>query len=87
MISIKVHLDGTLPYLVGGQSTLEAQGNNVKQCLNDLRTSFPALKQIFDTQGNLWSDIQIYLNRNSIESNQPVKEGDELTIVPGIAGG
>jgi molybdopterin converting factor small subunit len=80
-------LDGTLPFLTGGRDKIDVQGDNVNQCLDNLRTRFPSLKRMFDNQDNLWSDISIYLNRNSIDSNQPVSDGDELTLVPGIAGG
>jgi hypothetical protein len=42
---------------------------------------------MFDSEGNLWSDISLYLNRHSIYNDPPVKDGDELTIEVGVAGG
>jgi molybdopterin converting factor small subunit len=86
-MSIKIHIDVTLLPLTGGQSIVEVKGERVNQCLEELRAQFPGLKQMFDNEGNLWSDISLYLNRHSIYSDQPVKDGDELTIEVGVAGG
>ena len=86
-MSIKVHLGATLPSITGGQSLVEVQGGTVDECLGYLRIYYPALKILFDKGGNLWEDISVYLNRTIVHSNQPVADGDELAIVPGIAGG
>ncbi len=84
---IKIHIDVTLLPLTGGQRTVEVKGEKVSQCLEELRVQFPGLKQMFDSEGNLWSDISLYLNRHSIYNDPPVKDGDELTIEVGVAGG
>ena len=86
-MSIKVHLGATLPNITGGQDTVKVQGESVDECLKYLRTYYPALIVLFDKGGNLWEDISVYLNRTIVHSNQPVADGDELAIVPGIAGG
>lgn len=86
-MSVKVHIDKTLLPLTGGQRIVEVKGESVKQCLEYLRTNFPGLKGIFDSEGNLWSDITLFLNRNNVYGDQPVADDDELTIQVGIAGG
>lgn len=86
-VSIKVHLGATLPYITGGQRVVEVKGQNVNECLAYLRTHFPSLKVLFDSDGHIWEDISVYLNRSIVHSNPPVTEGDELALIPGIAGG
>ena len=87
-MSVTLRVDRTLLPFTGGQSSIEVEGRSTGECLENLRARFPELSRIFDgTTGKLWSDISIYLNRNSVDSDQPVRDGDELTIVVGIAGG
>ena len=87
-MSIKIHIDTTLLSLTGGQRIIDVKGESVNQCLDYLREHHPGLKaHIFDNEGKLWSNIEVYLNRNIVYSDQPVKDGDELAFVLGVAGG
>lgn len=86
-MSIKLHLGATLPIITGGQKVVTVKGQNVNECLTYLREHFPALKVLFDNEGHLWDDVSVYLNRILVHANPPVTEGDELALVPGIAGG
>ena len=86
-MSIKLHLGATLPNIVNGQKVVTVQGHNVDECLTYLREHFPGLKVLFDSEGHLWDDVSVYLNRILVHANPPVAEGDELALVPGIAGG
>ena len=86
-MSIRIYIDVTLLPLTGGQSIVEVKGERVNQCLKELRAQFPGLEQMFDKEGNLWGDISLYLNRHGIYNDLAVKDGDELTIEVGIAGG
>ena len=86
-MSIRVHLGTTIPDITGSQRMIEVKGQNIDQCLLYLQTHFPRLKVLFDSEGHLWEDISVYLNRNIVHANQPVAGGDELALVAGIAGG
>ena len=87
-MSIKVHMNTALLSLTGGQSIIEVKGESVNQCLDYLREHYPGLEEhMFDNEGKLWSNIEVYLNRNIVYIDQPVKDGDELAFVLGVAGG
>ena len=86
-MSIKVHLGATLPNITDGRKVVTVKGQNVDECLAYLREHFPSLKVLFDSEGHLWDDVSVYLNRNIVHANPPVAAGDELALVPGSAGG
>jgi len=74
-----------------GQTIVEVDGNTTGQCLNQLIKQFPSLeKEIFDKDGELLGYLTIFINREPAfpeELTKPVKEGDEIHIVPLVAGG
>jgi molybdopterin converting factor small subunit len=90
-VSVKLRLitsHPTLAALTGGQRTVEVEGKSVYECLDYLRRNFPATKEyLFDNEGKLWGNIGVFLNRSSIYSDQPVKDGDEIALEMGVAGG
>jgi len=87
-MSVKVFMDSMFDHLTGGQREIEVEGENVNQCLEYLWTRFPDLKShLSDKQGKLFSDIGIFLNNDNAYPSQPVKDGDELSIVVPIGGG
>jgi molybdopterin converting factor small subunit len=73
------------------QDVVKVRGTTVGECLNQLVKQFPSMKkQLFTTTGNLFDNILISVNGESIYPEQlakPVKEGDELKIVFMISGG
>jgi molybdopterin converting factor small subunit len=86
-MSVKLHLGATLPIITDGQKMVTVKGQNVSECLAYLREHFPGLRVLFDSEGQLWGDVSVYPNRILVHANPPVAEGDELALVPGIAGG
>ncbi len=87
-MGITLHIDSALLPFTGGISTIEVNGKTVNECVDDLRKRLPELERLFDpATGKVWSDVSVYLNRIGVTTDQPVKDGDELTIVVGIAGG
>ena len=82
------------PYLMkftDGQEVVELAGHTVGECLDNLEILFPSIKQrLCDEQGQLFSFYCIYINSDSINSEEldrPVNDGDEITIVPIMGGG
>jgi len=90
-MSVKVRFPLHLQKLTGGQEWVETTGHTVGECLDNLEIQFPGIKQrIYDEQGQLLSFYDIYVNSDSSypeELAKPVKDEDELTIVPLIGGG
>ena len=67
------------------------EGSTVGQCLDHLTRQFPSIEEaLFDKDGGLKYWLNIYVNRKSCypeELAKPVKDGDEIHIIPVIVGG
>ncbi len=77
---------------VGNQESIAVAGKSVKQVLGTLTTQFPELgKRLYKGDSELNRFINVYINDEDIRFlenlDTKVKPGDELSIVPAIAGG
>lgn len=91
-MAANIRIPTPLRKLTGEQDVVAANGSNVGEILRDLDKNFPGLKErICDEQGNVRRFVNIFLNDEDIrfldEQSTAVKDGDELSIVPAIAGG
>ncbi|OGC06347.1 molybdopterin synthase sulfur carrier subunit [candidate division WOR-1 bacterium RIFCSPLOWO2_02_FULL_46_20] len=91
-MSIKVRIPQPLQKLTRGQEEVEAAASDVKGLIDDLEKNFPGIKdRICDGQGKLRRFINIYVNEEDVRFQQgdatTIKDGDEVSIVPAIAGG
>ena len=78
--------------LTNDQELVEAAGANIGELIEDLEKSFPGIKErLCDDNGNVRRFVNIFLNDEDIrfleDKATPVKAGDEISIVPAIAGG
>lgn len=88
----KVRIPTPLRKLTGGAEEVVASGDTVAAVVADLETRHPGLKEkICDDRGQVRRFVNIYVNGDDIRflSNleSPVKDADEVSIVPAIAGG
>ncbi len=91
-MSIQVRIPTPLRKLTGENEVVEAEGATVSEIFKSLETTYPGLgERILDEQGAVRRFVNVYLNEDDIrflnELATPVKEGDEISIVPAIAGG
>jgi molybdopterin converting factor small subunit len=90
-MSIKVKLHPILKSLVGGQEVVEVNCHTTGECLENLESRFPVIKQMIrDKRGQLRSHCQILVNSKSVYPNElttPVKDGDQIDIVIFVTGG
>ena len=87
-----VRIPAPLRKLTADQEVVEANGATVGDILADLDSNFPGLKErICDETGAVRRFVNIFLNDEDIRflenKETQVKEGDEISIVPAIAGG
>jgi molybdopterin synthase sulfur carrier subunit len=71
---------------------IPVSGNTVGELVADAATRYPALApRLRDNEGNPYAYVTFYLNDEDIRFNggfeATVNDGDELTVVPAIAGG
>ncbi len=92
-MSVTIQIPTALRPQAGDHASVELTGQTVKEVLGALTTQYPDLgKRLFKTPGSeLNRFINVYVNDEDIrflESLETkVKAGDELSIVPAIAGG
>lgn len=91
-MSTPVRIPSPLRKLTGEQEVVHADGSTVGEILKDLDLKFPGLgERICDEGGNVRRFVNIFLNDEDIrflnETETVVKETDEISVVPAIAGG
>jgi sulfur-carrier protein len=87
-----VRIPTALRKLTREEEVVSAEGTTVSEILTSLDKSYPGLaERICDDQGNIRRFVNVFLNDEDIrfldDKNTAVKEGDEISIVPAIAGG
>jgi molybdopterin converting factor small subunit len=88
----KIHIPTPLRQYVGKQSTVEVKGTTVGEAMSDLLVQHPDLRRhLYADDGKLRAFVNLYVNDEDIRYLQKeataVKEGDNISIVPSIAGG
>ncbi|MHC4268421.1 MAG: MoaD/ThiS family protein [Planctomycetota bacterium] len=89
---IKVRIPTPLRTLTNGSEEVTVEGNSIKEVIDNLETNHNGIKErICDENGQIRRFINFYLNDEDIrfKDNQetPVNDGDQISIVPAIAGG
>ena len=87
-----VRIPTPLRKLTNDLEVVSAAGANVGEILDNLDKAFPGLRErICDEEGNVRRFVNIFVNDEDIrfleERATPVKDTDEVSIVPAIAGG
>jgi len=78
--------------LTNNQSEVTAEGSTISDIFNSLEAQFSGIKdRICEENGSPRRFINIYVNEEDIRfldgDKTAVKEGDEISIIPAIAGG
>ena len=88
----EVRLPTVLRQYAGGQATVKAQGDTVRQALEDLVLQFPQLNgQVITEDGELHKFVNVYVDDDDIRYLDKLDTkltGDQtITILPAVAGG
>lgn len=91
-MAIKVLIPTPLQKFTKDQATVECSGATIDELMNELETQFPGIKaRLCDDAGNLRRFINFYVNSEDIRflegQSTALKDGDEVSIVPAVAGG
>ncbi len=87
-----VRIPTPLRKLTNELEVVQSSGGTVQEIIDNLEKSFPGLKdRICDEKGEVRRFVNIYVNEDELRFLEPqapaVKESDEISIVPAIAGG
>jgi len=91
-MAIQVRIPTALRKLAEGRDVVEVEGANVGEVLTNIKSLFPALaEQLVDENGKVRRFVNLFANDEDIrfldELDTELSAGDELSIVPAIAGG
>ncbi|MDA8073917.1 MAG: MoaD family protein [Actinomycetota bacterium] len=91
-VAVDVRLPTVLRPQAGGQSTVTVKGSTIGDVLRELVSEFPGMSgQLLNEDGSLHRFVNVYVNDDDVrylESlDTPVKEGDEVSLLPAVAGG
>ena len=89
---VQVNLPTVLRPHAGGERTVSVDGATVGQVLTALVAEYPGMSgQVIDDTGALHKFVNIYLNDDDVRYlsgvDTAVGAGDELSILPAVAGG
>jgi molybdopterin synthase sulfur carrier subunit len=89
---VQVRIPTPLRKLTGGQGEVAIDAADITSLIGALETAYPGLKErLCDEQGEIRRFINIYVNNEDIRFQKgigtAIKSGDEISIVPAIAGG
>ncbi|MBW4616283.1 MAG: MoaD/ThiS family protein [Desmonostoc vinosum HA7617-LM4] len=91
-MSVTVLVPTALQNLTNNQATLECSGNTIAELFDSLEKLCPGIKgRLCDEAGKPRRFLNLYVNSEDIRflegTETPLKDGDEVSIVPAVAGG
>ena len=91
-MSITVRIPTPLRRVTDGQDKVSVEGASINEIIGSLDSQFPGIKErLCDEQGELRNFVNIYVNGEDVRFLEGIdsatKEGDEISIVPAVAGG
>lgn len=91
-MSVTLKIPTPLRKMTNGVSAVQVAGANLVECIGDLEGQFPGIKErLINDEGELHRFVNIYVNGEDIRFLEglktSIKENDEVSIVPAVAGG
>lgn len=91
-MAVKVLVPTVLQKYTNNQATVECSADNVNELFNSLESSYPGIKaRLCDEEGKPRRFLNFYVNSEDIRfldgAETSLQSGDEVSIVPAVAGG
>lgn len=91
-MEIKVRIPTPLRPIAGGKDVVSIASDDLRECVETLEQQYPGLKdRLCDEMGEIRRFVNIYVNGEDVRFlsglSTPLKSGDEVSIVPAVAGG
>jgi molybdopterin synthase sulfur carrier subunit len=88
----KVRIPTPLRKLTNNEEVVEVNSATIGEAITELQSRYPGIKErLVDDNGEVRRFVNVYVNEEDIRflqnQNTPLKEGDEISIIPAIAGG
>jgi molybdopterin synthase sulfur carrier subunit len=91
-MAVQVLIPTPLQNLTGGEASVSLEAKSIDALLSALEERFPGFGgRICDEKGQLRRFLNVYVNSEDIRfldhQATPLADGDEVSIVPAVAGG
>ncbi len=88
----QVRIPTPLRKLTNDEELVEVPAGTIGSVINELQSRYPGIQErLVDEEGEVRRFVNVYLNEEDIRFLQnkdtEVKDGDEISIIPAIAGG
>ena len=89
---VQIRIPTPLRKLTHDEEVVETSAENISDAITDLESRYPGLQErLLDDDGQVRRFVNVYVNEEDIrflqEKETPLKDGDEVSIIPAIAGG
>ena len=90
-MAIKVHIPAPLRQHTAGLAVVEATGASLQAVLDGLSSQYPAISERILENGKIRRFVNVFINDEDIRYldnlETAIKDGDEIAIIPAVAGG
>ena len=91
-MSKKVRIPTPLRKLTNNEELVEVNAATIGAAIEELQARFPGIQErLVDDKGEVRRFVNVYVNEEDIRflknKQTPLKDGDEISIIPAIAGG
>lgn len=88
----KVRIPTPLRKLTNDQEIVEVTAATIGDAITELQSRYPGIQErLVDEKGEVRRFVNVYVNEEDIRflenKKTPLKDGDEISIIPAIAGG
>lgn len=89
---VKVRIPTPLRKLTNNEEVIEVTAANIGEAIKEMQSRYPGIQErLIDENGAVRRFVNVYVNEEDIRflQNQetPLQDGDEVSIIPAIAGG
>ncbi len=90
--NVLVLIPAPLRRYTGGEAKVSVGGATVAELIANLDTAYPGISdRILESDGQIRRFVNVFVNGNNVRklegADTPIKDGDEVGIVPAMAGG
>ena len=91
-MAITVRIPTPLRRVTDGQDKVDTNGATLREIIDSMESQFPGIKErLCDENGDLRNFVNVYVNGEDVRFldgiDSATGEGDEISIVPAVAGG
>lgn len=90
-MAAEVRIPTILRNFTGGEKAVAASGETLAGLIDDLEANHPGIKDRLIDDGDLRRFVNIYVNDEDVRFSgglqAPVADGDQVVVLPAVAGG